>query len=312
MRIFVDIDGTICLTKNGYENSRPIQKNIDKINALFDEGHHITYWTARGGNSGDDWTDLTKEQLQKWGCLYHELKLGKPPYDVIIDDKALNFKDVFFDETDKISGIYKIKSNIKPERNYIGSAINVHVRWLRHLNDLRNNRHHSSKLQRHYDKYGEEDLQFSIILRCPQNKLIFFEQQQIDFYSPYFNNRKIADSNLGMKYSEEHRRKISEGNKGKKLSPEHKRKIGETSMGRKLSEESKEKLRKFNKGKKLSEEHKKKIGESNKGKQTGKKLSDETKMKISESNKGRVVTEETRKKISEKLMGNKNGINKKI
>lgn len=220
MLIYVDIDGTICTTKNGYENSIPIQKNIDKINALYDEGHHITYWTARGSHSGEDWTNLTKEQLRKWGCLHHELELGKPPYDIIIDDKALNFKDVFFDETDKISGIYKIQSNIKPERNYIGSAINVHVRWLRHLNDLRNNRHHSSKLQRHYDKYGEEDLQFSIILRCPQNKLIFFEQQQIDFYSPYFNNRKIADSNLGMKYSEEHRRKISESNKGKKCSQE--------------------------------------------------------------------------------------------
>jgi len=308
MRIFVDIDGTICVTKNGYENSKPIQKNIDKINALYDEGHHITYWTARGGHSGEDWTNLTKEQLRKWGCLYHELELGKPPYDVVIDDKALNFKDIFFDETDKISGIYKIQSNIKPERNYIGSAINIHVRWLRHLNDLRNNRHHSSKLQRHYDKYGEEDLQFSILLRCPQKKLIFFEQQQIDFYSPYFNNRKIADSNLGMKYSEEHRKKISISNKGKKLSPEHLKKITEASKGRHLSEEAKQKLRDFNKGKKLSEEHKRKISESNKGKHIGKTLSDETKRKISIANKGRTFSDETKNKISEKLMGNKNSL----
>jgi len=307
MLIYVDIDGTICTTEGGYENSQPIQKNINKINALFDEGHHITYWTARGGHSGENHTELTKTQLKKWGCLYHDLKFGKPSYDIVIDDKALNFKDVFFDETDRITGTYQIQSKIKPERIYVGSALNIHVRWNRHLLDLKNNRHHSSKMQRHYDKYGEDDLQFSIQLRCEQKQLIYYEQHFIDTLNPYFNNRKIADSNLGMKYGEEHRRKISEGNKGKKLSAEHRRKIGERSKGRKLSEEAKEKLRKFNIGKKLSDEHKRKISDSNKGKQTGKKLSEETKMKISESNKGRVVSEETRKKISEKLKGNKNG-----
>ena len=33
---------------------------------------------------------LTYVQLKKWGCNFHELKMGKPAYDLFIDDKNLN------------------------------------------------------------------------------------------------------------------------------------------------------------------------------------------------------------------------------
>jgi GIY-YIG catalytic domain. len=61
------------------------------------------------------------------------------------------------------SGIYKIESKLKPERIYIGSAINIGQRWRVHLSDLRKQKHHSKKLQNHYNKYGEVDLSFSIL-----------------------------------------------------------------------------------------------------------------------------------------------------
>ena len=96
VKIFVDIDNTICITQNSdYHNSTPIIERIKKINSLFDDGYHITYWTARGNNSGIDWTKFTHTQLQQWGCLYHELILGKPSFDVFIDDKAFNSEDYF-------------------------------------------------------------------------------------------------------------------------------------------------------------------------------------------------------------------------
>jgi hypothetical protein len=41
---------------------------------------------------------------------------------------------VFFME--KISSIYQIQSKIKPERIYIGSAVNIKHRWGIHLSDL--------------------------------------------------------------------------------------------------------------------------------------------------------------------------------
>lgn len=89
MRYIVDIDKTICQTSNSdYRNSKALRNRIAKINKLFDEGHEIIYWTARGGNSGIDWTELTKDQLATWGCLYHDLWMNKPSYDVWVDDKA--------------------------------------------------------------------------------------------------------------------------------------------------------------------------------------------------------------------------------
>lgn len=84
----VDIDGTICESNGDYPNSRPLNDRIAKINALYDEGHTIIYWTARGMVSGKDWTDLTCSQLSEWGCKYHEFRMGKPHYDVWVDDKA--------------------------------------------------------------------------------------------------------------------------------------------------------------------------------------------------------------------------------
>ena len=91
--IFVDIDNTICFT-NGmdYENSKPNIININKVNKYYDLGHIITYWTARGSSRGieRDLLDLTYTQLKKWGCKFHNLKMGKPAYDIFIDDKTLN------------------------------------------------------------------------------------------------------------------------------------------------------------------------------------------------------------------------------
>ena len=89
MIYIVDIDNTICESINSdYPNSIPYTDRIQKINELYDNGHTIIYWTARGGNSGIDWTELTTQQLQDWKCKHHELRMRKPSYDVWIDDKA--------------------------------------------------------------------------------------------------------------------------------------------------------------------------------------------------------------------------------
>lgn len=92
----VDIDNTICSSPNSdYANSKPIYERIAKINKLYDEGHTIIYWTARGGNSGIDWTDKTHSQLAAWGCRYNEIRMNKPVYDLWIDDKAINSEEYF-------------------------------------------------------------------------------------------------------------------------------------------------------------------------------------------------------------------------
>jgi len=155
----------------------------------------------------------------------------------------------------RISGIYKIESKIKPERVYIGSAVKIADRWSHHLGELKRNAHGNIKLQRHYNKYGESDLQFSILLGCLKEDLIKTEQYFIDSYNPYFNICKIANSQLGIKRSKEYIEKLKGnkrglGNKGNTT----KRIISEETRLRMI--ESKKNHRSWSKGIKLSEKSK--------------------------------------------------------
>ena len=97
MIIYVDIDETICMTPEDrdYSKSVPLEDNIKKINKLYDEGNTIVYWTARGTKTNIDWSSITKEQFEKWNIKYHEIKFGKPVYDLFICDKAIE-SNVFF------------------------------------------------------------------------------------------------------------------------------------------------------------------------------------------------------------------------
>jgi hypothetical protein len=100
MIIFVDIDDTICyyeddnIQKN-YNNAKPYHERIKKINNLYNDGSTIIYWTARGTLTGINWFEITYNQLKSWGCLFHELRMGKPSYDLFIDDKNINSDDFF-------------------------------------------------------------------------------------------------------------------------------------------------------------------------------------------------------------------------
>tara|TARA_Y100000385_G_C12590165_1_gene424336 strand:+ start:191 stop:484 length:294 start_codon:yes stop_codon:yes gene_type:complete len=97
MNIYVDIDETICFYKDKryYPEAIPHYKNILKINNLYDEGHNITYWTARGTVTGINWMDITYKQLTGWGCKFHKLSVGlKPAYDLLICDKTKRIEEI--------------------------------------------------------------------------------------------------------------------------------------------------------------------------------------------------------------------------
>lgn len=97
MKIYVDIDETICFYSGErlYPKAEPDYENIQKINHLYEQGHQITYWTARGSVTGVDWYDLTETQLKKWGCKWHSLSVGnKPAYDLLICDKTKRIEEV--------------------------------------------------------------------------------------------------------------------------------------------------------------------------------------------------------------------------
>jgi transketolase len=89
--IYIDIDNTICFTNgNDYENSSPNTNAITNVNKIKQNGHRVVLWTARGGTRQDtDFFRMTMDQLQNWGVKFDELRMGKPSYDILIDDKTL-------------------------------------------------------------------------------------------------------------------------------------------------------------------------------------------------------------------------------
>jgi len=92
MKYCFDIDGTVCSTDCEYIDAVPYKQVIDKINQLYDEGHYIQIFTSRGTESGADWREFTEGQLFKWNVKYHKLIMGKPSYDLFVDDRAVNAK----------------------------------------------------------------------------------------------------------------------------------------------------------------------------------------------------------------------------
>lgn len=99
-----DIDGVICRTINGnYQKSKPIKDAIKIINRLS-ENNKIILFTARYmGRSNDNKKkaiklakNITLSQLKKWKVNYDKVIFGKPSYDVIVDDKSIDFKKDWF------------------------------------------------------------------------------------------------------------------------------------------------------------------------------------------------------------------------
>tara|TARA_A100000164_G_C21519383_1_gene590799 strand:- start:64 stop:408 length:345 start_codon:yes stop_codon:yes gene_type:complete len=97
-----DIDGVICISKNGnYDEALPNKQAVDKINKIYANGNKVIIYTARfmgrTNNNIDESYSLgyekTLKQLNNWGLKFHELIMGKPSYDILIDDKAYNYNE---------------------------------------------------------------------------------------------------------------------------------------------------------------------------------------------------------------------------
>jgi group I intron endonuclease len=119
-----------------------------------------------------------------------------------------------------LNGVYKITAKHN-NLVYIGSTGKVNkykkwtgfkLRWLDHLSRLLLNKHHNKRLQNIVNKYGVEDLQFSIIEITKPKNAIIREQYWIDYYDSFNNGlnlRPVAESNLGRKTSTETKLKQS-------------------------------------------------------------------------------------------------------
>lgn len=127
MTFIIDIDGTICdapkLDSGSYDypNAVPIQETIYKINQLYDEGHKIILFTARGYRTFNGNKEKIKEHhepilidwLSRFNVKYHELHTGKPwgKNPVYVDNRNLSLKS-FITENSKNYESIIIKENL--------------------------------------------------------------------------------------------------------------------------------------------------------------------------------------------------------
>ncbi len=101
LRFCFDLDNTLVTypqKTDDYTTVEPIQKNIDFLNHLKNQGHYIIIYTARrmrtySGNVSKILKDvgiITFNTLEKYNIQYDELCFGKPHADFYIDDLAIN------------------------------------------------------------------------------------------------------------------------------------------------------------------------------------------------------------------------------
>ncbi len=91
----------------------------------------------------------------------------------------------------KESGIYQIRNKVNGKL-YIGSSKNIRDRYLHHLSLLRYGNHHSIVLQRAWNKYKEENFDWSVLMLCPEKDLLIREQEMFDSLKPQYNRTHIA------------------------------------------------------------------------------------------------------------------------
>lgn len=176
-------------------------------------------------------------------------------------------------ETEFNAGVYCIINLINKKKYAGSSSTSIKNRWAHHRSLLRSGRHGNYRLQRDWDKYGEENFDFRVLIYTEPEEALPLEQWILDNYTYLFeyNIAKNATASfLGLKHSKETKQKISKARMGTHHSDETKKKISESQNGHPVSNETK---------RKISKAH---MGENNPN--FGKHHTEETRQKMSKAN----------------------------
>ncbi len=84
------------------------------------------------------------------------------------------------------TGIYQIRCG-PTGKSYVGSSVQIYVRWAQHRRALRTNRHHAPHLQRAWNRHGADAFYFEILDECDRSLLVEREQHYVDILHPKFN-----------------------------------------------------------------------------------------------------------------------------
>ena len=121
--IMIDIDATLCKAPRGddgvykYDIAVPITETIEKTREIYNQGHQIILFTARGMKTFDgnvnEIEKFHRPILKKWlkenNVPYHDLIFGKPFYlnYYLVDDRNLSINQYINNNIDDYDNILK-------------------------------------------------------------------------------------------------------------------------------------------------------------------------------------------------------------
>lgn len=116
-----------------------------------------------------------------------------------------------------IACIYGIYNTVN-KRVYVGQTNNRNYRWYNHRRDLNRGKHRNRFLQRAWNKYGSAAFEFNTLEVIPtaDKKVLaakenFWKGVLEELGFSVYNIAKIAESTLGVKYTEEGKKNVSSG-----------------------------------------------------------------------------------------------------
>lgn len=159
---------------------------------------------------------------------------------------------------EKLSGIYALTCSCGDgvARHYIGQSIDIKRRFTQHRRALRYGRHANIKIQRHWNKYGEDAFSYHVLELCGWDELDETENWWLsELIGKKFSLNIGVDARSpfkGVSFTPEHRANMSLAQKGKKtgvpLTSAHRAAISLGGLGLKRSDETKVRIAKANAG----------------------------------------------------------------
>lgn len=155
-------------------------------------------------------------------------------------------------------GIYKIVNTVN-DHFYIGSAVDLGRRKVRHFSELRNQKHNNPRLQAAWNKYGESNFVFTVIEYIENRRDLYTTEDRwlhghvgksycynlgMAAISPMLGLSGELSPTWGYKHTDEAKAKISAAGKGRKVSAEARAKRSAKLKGRIISREQREQISK--------------------------------------------------------------------
>lgn len=91
-----------------------------------------------------------------------------------------------------MSAYIYIIENLINHKKYVGQTKNPKVRKSSHFSKLRNNKHINKHLQNAWNKYGEKNFEFKIILECEDFEANYLEEKLINIMGDYNSDKKVG------------------------------------------------------------------------------------------------------------------------